>query len=93
MVKHLPAETLQQLLYAQRRMLVSVVVEQSLSDYYLFQNLKTFLAKQHFPSDYDVQTDGCHRLAPLSRGESLQHRCTEIGPCASTPVVLMLRGS
>ncbi|GBN56259.1 hypothetical protein AVEN_71014-1 [Araneus ventricosus] len=31
------------------------------SDYYLFQYLKRFLTKQHFPSDDDVQTEGCFR--------------------------------
>ncbi|GBN89187.1 hypothetical protein AVEN_64714-1 [Araneus ventricosus] len=35
------------------------------SDYLLFQHLKRFLAKQHFPSDDDVQTDGCNGLVPL----------------------------
>ncbi|GBM19291.1 hypothetical protein AVEN_259872-1 [Araneus ventricosus] len=45
----------------------------------LFQQLKRSLAKQHFPSDDDMQTDGCHRLVPLSDGGSLRHRCTEIG--------------
>ncbi|GBL54331.1 hypothetical protein AVEN_183481-1 [Araneus ventricosus] len=38
-----------------------------------------FLAKQHFPSDDDVQTDAYLRLTPLSGGKSLRHRCTEIG--------------
>ncbi|GBN60400.1 hypothetical protein AVEN_201464-1 [Araneus ventricosus] len=33
------------------------------SDYHLFQHLKRFLTKQHFPSDDDVQTDSCRRLA------------------------------
>ncbi|GBM09371.1 hypothetical protein AVEN_184079-1 [Araneus ventricosus] len=45
------------------------------SDYYLFKHLKRFLAKQHFPSDEDVQADGCHRLASLSGGKSLRPRC------------------
>ncbi|GBL64767.1 hypothetical protein AVEN_202668-1, partial [Araneus ventricosus] len=40
MVKHLPAEPLQQLTYAQRRMRASVVMEQSPSDYHLFSSLK-----------------------------------------------------
>ncbi|GBM87738.1 hypothetical protein AVEN_139829-1 [Araneus ventricosus] len=38
------------------------------SDYQLLQHPKRFLAKQYFPSDDDVQTDGCHRLALLSGG-------------------------
>ncbi|GBN59247.1 hypothetical protein AVEN_150681-1 [Araneus ventricosus] len=34
-------------------------------DYHLFQHLKRFLAKQNFPRDDDMRTDGCHRLTPL----------------------------
>ncbi|GBN23012.1 hypothetical protein AVEN_180883-1, partial [Araneus ventricosus] len=49
------------------------------SDYHLLQLLKRFLAKRYLSRDDDVQTDGCHRLAPLSKGGSLRHRCTEIG--------------
>ncbi|GBM11868.1 hypothetical protein AVEN_26784-1 [Araneus ventricosus] len=45
MVRHLPAGTLQKLLCAQRRMRVSVVVEQYSSDHHLFQKLKRFLMK------------------------------------------------
>ncbi|GBN06377.1 hypothetical protein AVEN_209880-1, partial [Araneus ventricosus] len=40
MVKHLPEEPLQQLSCAQRRMRVSVVVEQSPSDCHLFSSWK-----------------------------------------------------
>ncbi|GBO03944.1 hypothetical protein AVEN_66017-1, partial [Araneus ventricosus] len=67
----LPTEPLQQLLCAQRRMRKSVVVVQSLSDSHLFQHQKRFLTNQHFPSADDVQTDGCHRLAPFQGGEFL----------------------
>ncbi|GBL79420.1 hypothetical protein AVEN_92598-1 [Araneus ventricosus] len=41
------------------------------SDY----RLKTFLEKKYFPSDDDVQIDGCHRLALLSDGKCLRHWC------------------
>ncbi|GBM44364.1 hypothetical protein AVEN_185666-1 [Araneus ventricosus] len=78
MEEHLAAEPLQQLC-TQRRMKTCVVVEQSPSDYHLFQHLKSFLAKQHLYNDDEVQTDGFHRRAPLSDGRSLRHRCTEIG--------------
>ncbi|GBN39367.1 hypothetical protein AVEN_172389-1, partial [Araneus ventricosus] len=75
MVEHLLAEMQQQLLRSQRRMRSNVVVEQ-------FQRLPSVSApekapvKQHFPNDDDVQTEGCHKLAPFSDGESLRHRCT-----------------
>ncbi|GBN04005.1 hypothetical protein AVEN_257593-1 [Araneus ventricosus] len=53
MEKYLPAEPLQQLLCAQRRMRASVVVRQHdasyefCSDYHLFQHLKRVLVGQH----------------------------------------------
>ncbi|GBN83458.1 hypothetical protein AVEN_206196-1 [Araneus ventricosus] len=46
MVKHFPAELPQQLLCVQCCIRASVVVEQSPSDYHLFQDLE-----QYFPSD------------------------------------------
>ncbi|GBN21062.1 hypothetical protein AVEN_146946-1 [Araneus ventricosus] len=46
-------------------------------DYYLFQYLKMFMAKQNFPRDDDMETDGCHRLAPLAA--VFRHQCTKIG--------------
>ncbi|GBM52873.1 hypothetical protein AVEN_77105-1 [Araneus ventricosus] len=59
----------------------AVVVSDSLdlapSDYHLFQHLKRFLARQHFPSD-ELQIDGCQRLSPLSGAGFLRHRYTEI---------------
>ncbi|GBL80934.1 hypothetical protein AVEN_26339-1 [Araneus ventricosus] len=77
MVKQFPAEPLEQLC-AQRRMRASVVVEQSPRVYHLFQHLKVLLTQKYFPIDDDLQTDGCHRLVPLSGGGSLRHRCIEI---------------
>ncbi|GBL78693.1 hypothetical protein AVEN_65259-1 [Araneus ventricosus] len=62
-VKHLPAplELLQQLC-EQQGMRASVVVKQHnvtshafCSEYHLFQHLKRFLIRQHFPSDDDIQ--------------------------------------
>ncbi|GBL94970.1 hypothetical protein AVEN_187483-1 [Araneus ventricosus] len=52
----------------------NVVVEQSLSDYRLFQHLKVFLVKQHFPSNDDLETGGCQRLDSNSGGGSLRYR-------------------
>ncbi|GBM72854.1 hypothetical protein AVEN_259240-1 [Araneus ventricosus] len=49
------------------------------SDYHLFQQLKSFLEKQYFPSDDDEQRDVCHKMASFSGGGSLRNRCREIG--------------
>ncbi|GBN53081.1 hypothetical protein AVEN_209395-1 [Araneus ventricosus] len=48
------------------------------TDCHLVQHPRWFLTKQHLPSDDDVQADDCQRLAPLSGGEFLRHRFTEI---------------
>ncbi|GBM08014.1 hypothetical protein AVEN_71454-1 [Araneus ventricosus] len=62
------------------------------SDYHLLQHLKRFLAKQHFSSDDDVQTDGSalrQRISLTQVCRNWSHGMTR----ASIPVVLMLRGS
>ncbi|GBM04423.1 hypothetical protein AVEN_78665-1 [Araneus ventricosus] len=47
--------------------------------YYLFQQLKRFLERHFQAVTTSCKPYGCHKLARISGGGSLRHRCTEIG--------------
>ncbi|GBM34759.1 hypothetical protein AVEN_208912-1 [Araneus ventricosus] len=87
MVKHLPAELLQQLLCVQCRMRTSVVVEQFPSNNSLFQHLKRLLEKQHFPTDDDVEPGWLRSPATNLFDTGVQKLISR----ASIPAFLMLR--